>query len=279
MNNSGATSTNAAVAPRPAATVMLVRDAAAGVEVFMLQRSMRGAFGGVHAFPGGKLEAADADAAWGALCRGVTDAQASRTLGLARGGLAYWVACIRECFEEVGLLLAEDSTGAPLRLHEAAARARFANWRVRLNAGETDALQKMCSEEGLFLAAHRLAYVSHWVTPRGEPARFNTRFFVARAPAEQRAAHDGFEAVHSLWLRPEDALQQCAAGALKLISPTRNNLQAITGYESTAALLAAKHRADAAAIPAIRPRFVAGAAGGAGEEVLEVISSPNAGAL
>ena len=259
---------------RTAATVMLVRDGASGVEVFLMERSGFGPFGGLHVFPGGKVDATDHDSAWHDVVDGFDDDAASAHLGLDEGGLGYWVACIRECFEEAGVLLATDASGRLLPLADPERRARFADWRDRINGQEEGAFETMCRAESLRLVTDRLAYVSHWITPRGQPARFDTRFFVARAPAEQEALHDGFEAVESIWMRPEIALARHAKGELRLISPTISNLEAISGFDSTSALLAAKRAVDPATIPMIRPRIRAAADGApdtAFDEVIEVI--------
>ena len=257
------------VTPRPAATVMLVRDTDDGVEVFLMERSMAGVFGGLHVFPGGKVDDSDHAAEWDAVGNGPSDSEASGVLGVRSGGLGYWVACIRECFEEAGVLLATGSDGGLLELHDHAARERFTRWRERVNAREPGVFEAMCADEGLRLATDRLAYVSHWITPLDQPARYNTRFFVARAPAHQEALHDGHEAVHSVWLRPAEALAQFGRGELNLISPTLKNLESIAGFGDTESLLAAKRAVDPATIPTILPRF--DPEQGSRAEVLEVI--------
>src|SRR5262249_17252466 len=102
----------AVVTPRPAATVTLVRDGAEGLEVLMMRRTLQSGFvPGNYVFPGGSVDRADADAAVYACCDGLDDAAASGRLGIAEHGLAYWVAAIRESFEEAGLLLARDAAG------------------------------------------------------------------------------------------------------------------------------------------------------------------------
>ena len=97
----------------PAATVVLVRDAVpAGVEVFMLRRTASAVFAaGMYVFPGGRVDDADGSATIEPCCTGLDDAGASARLGLERGGLAYWVAAVRECFEEAGVLLARRRDG------------------------------------------------------------------------------------------------------------------------------------------------------------------------
>jgi 8-oxo-dGTP pyrophosphatase MutT (NUDIX family) len=254
----------------PSATVMLVRDASSGVEVFLMKRSSHGVFGGLHVFPGGKVDDADHAGRWGRIARGLGDTDASATLGMEAGGLSYWIACIRECFEEAGVLLATGHDADTLRLHSTEVRLRYEAWRKRLNDGEEGALEAMCNEEEIHLATDQLAYVSHWITPVAQPKRFDTRFFVARAPAEQEALHDGVETVESTWIRPEEALDRFAAGKLKLISPTFKNLEAIAGYASTDDLLEAKRRVDPASIPTILPRFISSDASRF-DQILDVI--------
>ena len=255
MSESAPTSSSP-VEPRSAATVMLVRDSETGVEVFLMQRSAHGVFGGLHVFPGGKVDLADHAEQWAAHARGPDDVAASATLGLDSGGLSYWVACIRECFEEAGILLALGPDGDTLRLHSPRVRDRYESWRARLNDREPKVFEAMCNEEKLRLATDQLAYVSHWITPIDQPRRYNTRFFVARAPARQEALHDGHETVESSWIRPVDALENFRAGELNLISPTFKNLEAIAGYPTTEDLLQAKRSIDPATIPTILPRII-----------------------
>jgi len=250
---------------------MLVRDASRGVEVFLMERSAHGMFGGLHVFPGGKVDDFDYKKRWNALTHGPDDATASGILGVDSGGLGYWVACIRECFEEAGVLLAKGSDEERLRFHATDVRTRFESWRDRLNAGESAVLEAMCREEEIQLDADQLAYVSHWITPVGQPRRYNTRFFVARVPPDQEALHDGFETIESAWIRPEDALDRYADGKLNLISPTFKNLEAIAGYTSTESLLEAKRLIDPATIPTILPRIVSGE-GEKFEEALDVVA-------
>lgn len=260
------------VVPRPAATVMLVRDRVDGPEVFLMKRSGFGSFGGLHVFPGGKVDGTDEVGHWSRFVQDLEDAEASRTLGVESGGLAYWVACIRECFEEAGILLATDLEGRALPLSDAPRRARFERWRDALNRSEEGTLEAMCEHEGLRLATAELAYVSHWITPVSEPARFDTRFFVARAPAGQEALHDGHETVDSDWMRPEIALERFSSGELNLISPTQKNLETIAGYASTDALLRALNAVDPRSIPTILPRIERRAEGGY-DEVLETLDT------
>ncbi len=221
--------------PRAAASLVVVRDAAAGIEVLLLRRAERGDLNsGAWVFPGGLLDPGDSECE--ACCVGLDDATASVRLGLAQGGLAYWVAAVRECFEEAGLLLALGVGGAMLSEHEdAAASAEIAGWRGPLHRGERR-LADLCAQHGLTLALDRLVYFSHWLTPPGRAKRFDTRFFLAEAPAAQIATHDDTEMVEQQWLRPADALARAAA--LKLMTPTLKTIEVLARFDSVQALLA-----------------------------------------
>ncbi len=245
------------VTPRDAATVMLVRDQPEGMEVFMLRRNLNSDFvGGAYVFPGGKVDDADRASDLTAVCDGRTDDRASEVLGIERGGLAYWVAAIRECFEEAGVLLAFPRASDERLVLSFAAEdmaGRFRTHRAAVYAG-TLRLVELCEREGLTLDASRIHYFSHWITPEGAPRRYDTRFFVAAAPPEQVPLHDDGETIAHLWLRPPDALARHRSGELDMILPTIKNLEAISRFERSADLLAA-----AAAMqdpPAIMPRVV-----------------------
>ncbi|MGH8648524.1 MAG: NUDIX hydrolase, partial [Burkholderiales bacterium] len=218
--------------PQPAATVTLVRDAPRGLEVLMLQRSLDLAFmPGVHVFPGGALDAADDSPALHALCAGLDDAAASRMLGLERGGLSYWVAAIREAFEEAGILLAYDASGRIVSVNEADAE-RYGPQRRALDEGRA-AFADFVLAENLRLAVDRLRYFGHWVTPPGGPRRYDTRFFLALAPENQEARHDNRETVAHVWVRPQEALELRAREAIHLRFPTRKTLERFAECSTT----------------------------------------------
>ena len=220
---------NKPLEPRPAATILLLRDAAQGPEVFMLQRTKGAAFlPGAYVFPGGAIDAADGDEKAARRVRGMSDAQASAKLGLASGGLAYWVAAARECFEEAGILLAVDAGGAPV----SPARAE------KLAPLRREPFLPLLEAEDLYIPADGFAYFSHWITAAGRPRRFNTRFFVARAPQDQAGAHDESETVHSFWVRPSEALARHEKGEIEVIFPTRVSLGDLARFTSADAALA-----------------------------------------
>ena len=237
---------------RPAATLILVRDVGSGMEVFMIRRTQSAVFmGGAHVFPGGGVDATDAAEDLAAYCEGLDDIEASRLLGVERGGLAYWVAAVRECFEEAGLLLAHDSGGNYVDLDQAQRTQVFAQWRESVRAGHAS-LADLCREQQLRLAAGRLVYYSHWITQPGRPRRYDTRFFVAEAPAAQTPSHDNSETVGHVWIRPAEALDRHRRGEMQLVFPTIKTLESIAGFDSAAALMAFAR--SPRKMPAMAPR-------------------------
>jgi glyoxylase-like metal-dependent hydrolase (beta-lactamase superfamily II)/8-oxo-dGTP pyrophosphatase MutT (NUDIX family) len=224
-----------AATPRHSASLIVLRDGAPGLEVLMLRRAERAGDqnSGAAVFPGGHLD--DADVRAHPLCIGLDDAQASARLAVAAGGLNYWIAALRECFEESGLLLATDAQGRwadPDALGDPAAVMAL---RQRLNAGEVD-LASVCVQHGWRLATDRVHYFSHWLTPPGRPKRFDTRFFVAIAPPGQRPSADETESAEAMWLRPAEALSP--ERRLKLMLVTEETLRTLARFERAADVLA-----------------------------------------
>jgi 8-oxo-dGTP pyrophosphatase MutT (NUDIX family) len=223
---------------------MLVRDGRDGLEVFMLQRSLAAVFvGGAHVFPGGKVDDDDrSDPDLASVCVGLDDAEASQRMGLVGGGLAYWVAAIRECFEEAGVLLARDSGGRHPRFVEPEVVVRFEDHRRAVHRGERR-LVEVCAKESLVLAMDDLQYASHWITPEGSPRRFDTRFFVARAPDDQQPLHDGSETVASRWLRPAVALAEHGDGRFEMITPTIHSVRMLAHFDRADDVMGAAYAA------------------------------------
>lgn len=248
---------------RPAATVMMVRDGdhpEVPLEVLMVRRNPRADFGGgAYVFPGGALDPADGGPAAEERCSGRDGVAACAALGLPDGGLAYWVAALRECFEESGLLLAvrEDDGASLLSLADEPIARRFARHRADVNAGRRRFLD-VCVEERLRLPLDRVHYFSHWITPVGRPRRYDTRFFLAAAPPDQAPAHDAEETIDDVWVRPADALARYQAGEIELVFPTVRTLEAIGRCTTVAELVAAAEAAapGLAGAPPILPRLV-----------------------
>src|SRR5712671_2364861 len=210
----------ATMIPRPAATLALLRDTefpnAAGPQVLMLQRTQSAAFlGGAYVFAGGSLDAADDDGRIVARVRG---------LSLPTPPVAYWIAAIRECFEEAGILLACDAQG---QIVSAARAAGLAHYRSR-------PFVELLQGEDLYLPASELAYCGHWITAPGRARRFDTRFFVARAPDGQEGSHDAGEMVHALWITPREALERGARGEIELVHATRETLSELKNFATAA---------------------------------------------
>ena len=242
------------VPTRDGATVMLVRDGDASerpLEVFMLRRHPSTAFGSVHVFPGGVVDAADHDPALDARSPGLDDAEASAQLGTDSGGRAFWVAAVREAFEEAGVLLARTAAGSYVRFDDHPdVEARFDAHRRALNAG-TRTLLEVLVEEELTLALSDVQYFAHWITPEGEPKRFDTRFFLARAPEGQAYAHDDGEIIGSEWVRPADALRRHRDGDFAMIGPTVVSLQDIGRFATCDELFSLRSPIPASAERAI----------------------------
>ncbi|WP_240668243.1 MBL fold metallo-hydrolase [Piscinibacter defluvii] len=232
--------------PRPAATVVVLRDGPRGPEALLLRRAERGDHNsGAWVFPGGLVDAADHAAAVHA-GRFDAAAAATRLRTDAPTALAHWAAAVRECVEECALLFA-----APALPVE-----RLQGWRAPLARGERS-LAELCAAEGLTLTFGALVYLSHWITPVGRAKRFDTRFFVARAPAGQEPCHDADELVEQRWLRPAEALD--AAAGLKLMTPTRRTLEWLRGFDDVESALAwARAQAE---VPPILGRVATGSRG------------------
>jgi 8-oxo-dGTP pyrophosphatase MutT (NUDIX family) len=153
--------------PRAAATIVVVRDGANGIEVLLSRRAERGDHNsGAWVFPGGIVDAADRRAH--DVGAGIDDAAASARLGLPANGLDYYIAAVRECFEESGLLFATDRSGTLVRLDDEMG-VQLAAWRGPLHRNERS-VSELCRAFGLTLALDRLEYLSHWLTPLARPA-------------------------------------------------------------------------------------------------------------
>jgi glyoxylase-like metal-dependent hydrolase (beta-lactamase superfamily II)/8-oxo-dGTP pyrophosphatase MutT (NUDIX family) len=204
-----------AMQPRPAATLILLRE---GPEVLMLQRTQSAVFlGGAYVFPGGSLDAADNSME---RVLGITEAQANERLKLTSGGIAYYVAAVRECFEEAGILLACTKDG---RLVDAARAQSLLKYRNK-------PFREFLQMEDLYIPAGHLAYFGHWITAPGRARRFDARFFVALAPEGQRGSHDANETVHDVWITPREALERGARGEIELVNATQQSLKELARF-------------------------------------------------
>ncbi|MEJ8857273.1 NUDIX domain-containing protein [Variovorax robiniae] len=244
--------------PRPiraAATLLVLRDGPEGLEVLLLRRAEKAndQNSGAAVFPGGVLDAHDRSLH--GHCAGLDDAAASQRLSVDAGGLDYYAAAVRECFEEAGVLFASDAGGQLIDLAGLPAQELEA-MRHAAEQG-TDALLALCDRRGWRLAVDRLTYFAHWLTPPGMPRRFDTRFFAALMPAAQVVREDGRETVEHMWLRPHEALSP--ARGLKLMNVTRRILEQLDAFGSAAECLA--HARSVQHIPLNMPRVAQGPQG------------------
>ena len=237
----------------PAATVLLVRDCDDELEVLMVKRSKRPPFGNLYVFPGGKIDESDKDLNITNFCNGLNDEQASIKLGVNEGGLSYWVACVRECFEEVGILLAIKNNGEELDLN-GADKHKFDNYRSMLLENKIS-LFEICKKENLSLNLNNIEPFSHWITPEIEIKRFDTRFFIAYIPSKQTERHDGNELTDSVWISPKKALDRSLNGEMPMIMPTISNLQQCLEFDSGQKLLEHQSKLTNDDIPSILPKF------------------------
>lgn len=201
----------------PAATILLLRDNP-GLEVLMVERHKDIAFaGGAMVFPGGRVDPGDVRPEWRDFARGM-----SNDPMIAAGEIA----AIREAFEETGILLASvrQDDQYSTNLIDGARVAGLQNWRARVEADDALFLQ-LVRDENLILACDRLALFAHWIAPPRVHKRFDTLFFTAVAPSDQRVEADGNEATDAVWTCPGAALAKAAAGNSKIIFPTARNLE------------------------------------------------------
>lgn len=229
----------------------------------MLRKNPKSEFAsGAYVFPGGAVEPDDERvAARDDLIAGPSDSSASKALGIDEGGAAYFAAAIREAFEEAGVLLAIDASDNPRPIDVAGDRGlaeRLAKARDELNAGEADFVAILAREEAVQLAFDELVYMSHWVTPVGPPRRYDTRFFMARAPDGQVALHEGSETVDTIWITPQEAIDSAGRGEIEIMFPTLKHLEMVAPFESVEAALRWARGRD---VPSINPRVVSDGGG------------------
>lgn len=204
----------------PSATILMLRQRPSGLEVFMVVRHHQIDFAsGALVFPGGKADPQDFDDDLLAHLDGAAEDVDMR---------AIQVSAIREAFEECGILLAREEGQSGL---VSAERLRqLEDYRTTLHRGEV-ALKTFVERERLRLACDQLVHFAHWVTPTMLPKRFDTHFFLAAAPEDHLAVHDGHESVDSVWIRPADALEGARSGKYTIIFPTLRNIEKLA--EST----------------------------------------------
>jgi 8-oxo-dGTP pyrophosphatase MutT (NUDIX family) len=223
---------------RPAATILLLRDDPE-FQVLMVKRHHQIDFAsGALVFPGGKTHDGDHDPAW-----------ADRAIGWAEQSpdqRALRVAAVREVYEEAGILIARDGSGASFCGDERAHDARDAV------AKDDRAFLDLVGELDVSIDLNALVVFARWITPPLTPKRFDTWFYAARAASEQLAICDGWETVDAEWIAPAEALRLAEAGERKVIFPTRMNLQLLAESKSAAEAL---ERAAARRLVTVEPKI------------------------
>jgi len=237
--------------PRPATTVLLLRpsqpgDAASPLEVFMVVRHHQiDSFSGALVFPGGKLEDADGAASLRVRCGGadaIDDAE-----------LKFRVAGVREAFEECGVLLARKR-GQRALIGAADLKGIEERWRAKLAKDEASIVD-LVEAEDLEIATDLMTPYAHWITPTFVPKRFDTWFFLAEAPEDQVALHDGSESTDSVWIGPQEAIDEAVAGKRSIVQATTKNLELLAEGKTVAgAIAAAKARKIVTVLPWVEAR-------------------------
>lgn len=238
--------------PRPAATVVLIREGERSLEILLLRRSRSAGFvPGAFVFPGGRVD--EADGAHGPLERmtGLSPEEASQRLGLqpesAPSAIAYYVSAVREAFEETGLLPGTEAPAPP-----ASRSTRVEGIR---NALMTDAIgwSEALTQLGVSLSLSAVEYIAHWITPTVEPRRYDTRFFAAEVGADSEPIVDPREMLEAIWISPSQALARHEEGSLPMVFPTLSTITALRDFKTPGAALNHFRERE---IPTILPRLV-----------------------
>ena len=225
--------------PLPAATLVLLRDGEGGLEVLLLRRAAHAGFvPGAYVFPGGRVDRSDSDKLLLARLDGLDAEEAARRLGLSYSdppAVAYYVAALREAFEETGILVAQDETGAapPTAREDPTVDAL----RDHLMGHQTR-FHEVLDRLGCRLDGAAVEYMAHWITPEAEPRRFDTRFFAARVRGGAHPVVDPREMVEALWITPAAALRRHREGGLPMVFPTIRSLEELATFPTVDTVLA-----------------------------------------
>jgi 8-oxo-dGTP pyrophosphatase MutT (NUDIX family) len=240
--------------PRDAATLILMREAdrgKTGFEILLVRRHAKSAFmPGAYVFPGGRIEAADYTCEVERICHGLGFSRAQDVIADAHPpekALGFFVAAIRETFEEAGILLAYREVPDFVSFNEVE-EMRFAEYRKEVKK-DPFSFTRIIEREGLKLATERLFYFAHWITPEISPIRFDARFFVAAVPAKQEALEDEFETTAHMWISPQEVLQEHKRG-LPVPFATLSNITVLAQFSSVDEVIASTRNKE---IPAVLP--------------------------
>lgn len=220
----------------PASTVVLARPSHDGAfEIFMNRRpEQMDTYAGVYVFPGGRVESSDWSSPMLRLVRGITPADAQQKLANVAGPevcLGYWVAAVRELFEEAGVHFFLEQDREPALVATTDLTERLAHKRAELQQGKFD-LATLMAEERLYCDVGRLSYFFHRITPEHYPVRFDTRFYLAALPHGQTPLHSSEEVSESVWVAPKVALERVQAGNFPMMPPTIAVLKTLAEHGS-----------------------------------------------
>jgi len=222
--------------PKKATTVILLRDIKPmGFEVFLLKRHEKSSFmGGNFVYPGGRVDREDGSLELCSFSKGLPLEEAQNILGgtiSPEESFAYWIAGVRELFEEAGILFAYDQKGNLFQIKSREEQEKFSNYRTQLQKGKITICQ-MAQEEKLLFALDQIHYYAHWITPEARSERFDTRFFLSRYPLGQEASHDQRETTAEVWLTPQKALEENLKGEVMLSPPTLKTLEDLSRFKN-----------------------------------------------
>ena len=236
------------VTPKNASTVILLRDQKPeGFEVFLLKRHEKSSFmGGNFVYPGGRVDRDDGSLEICSFSKGITREGAQKILGgvlSPEESFAYWIAGIRELFEEAGVLLAYAQKGKLLQSRGREEQQRLLHYRDLLQKNKMT-ICELAQKENLLFALDHLHYYAHWITPEARSERFDTYFFIARYPLGQEASHDQKETTAGAWLTPRKALEENLIGEVVLSPPTLKTLEDLSRFRDVDEIFDSLNKAD-----------------------------------
>ncbi len=248
------------VTPLPAATVLLLRGAPGGMEVLLMRRTRSAGFvPGAYVFPGGRVDRDDGDEAALERLDSLSGRAAADRLGgsvpvegnaEATPSIAYYMAALREAFEETGILVARRADGSPVpTAAEDASVDVVRNEVMDDRVTFAEALEAL----GARIDGSAVAYMAHWVTPEVEPRRYDTRFFAARVPDGATPIIDEREMTDAVWISPMRALERNREGSLPMVFPTIKSLETLARFDDADDAVATLDRRP---VPMILPRLV-----------------------
>jgi 8-oxo-dGTP pyrophosphatase MutT (NUDIX family) len=229
---------------KDAATVILIRPSKSGDwEIFLARRHQKQAFmAGAYVFPGGQLEETDNDPQLENYIKTADVFDPCRLLQDSslpgEKALGFFIAAIRETFEEAGILLGGKTTGNFVSFHDEKVLKRFNDYRRELNSSQIT-LEEIARKENIFLFPDTLIPYSHWITPEFEKKRFNTRFFLAKLPPGQTPLADAMELTESLWVTPQKALEMHRQKEIILMPPTLKTIEELSAFRNIDELFSA----------------------------------------